>query len=174
VRLSGGERVDDANEDRARAIDCSVSAAEYDESGFRSFFQTLRSKYSNRTSLRWPFNSGVTGRLSQQEIQWRIDELLELKARGSEVAGLIEARLQIWRWGKTQSEAADYLGLCDRSIRALDEMAVTALGCRLYPQTYNLTPLSRKRKWRPGIAERILGRKLSSKLTPEKSGSSVG
>jgi hypothetical protein len=135
-----------------------------DDQGFGSHFRMLSRKYLHKRGMRWPKNSGATTRLSKQEIQWAIDEYHAL-GKKHEIARLMAERMIIWAHrGKTQEEAAEFLGLSMREIKELDAL-ITAERGPMSKTKYNPTPLERKRKWRPGVASAILRRKLSTKVS---------
>jgi hypothetical protein len=145
--------------------------------GMRSQFRTLINHYGiGMPGLSFPYNSGVTARLSRQEIKWYIGDFRMLSARGMEYAELMADRLALWNNGLTQPQAAEFMGLNDRRIRELDDDVTRICGPMSRPRTpvtQVLYPpeqlLVRKRKYKPGVAEAIIRRKLSTK--PTRSGS---
>jgi hypothetical protein len=156
---------EEAARGRIEAIDQGVGVDEYCGSGFRSAHYTLVARYSYAIGLRFPRNSGVTGRLSKQEVQWLIGGLRMQAAMGNEMAGVVAERLAIWQKGKTQEEAREYMHVSVREIKELDRVASQTLGCRMYPMPYNPEPLTnRKRRYRSKVVSAILRRMFSTKL----------
>jgi hypothetical protein len=163
AHFSGEKIISLGTSDEGTAIEADWSPADHDSQGFRSSFLTVINRYRNKRGVRWPYNSGVTVRLSKQEIQWAIDEYHAL-GKKHEIARLMAERMIIWAHrGKTQEEAAEFLGLSIREIKELDALITTERG-PMSRMSYNPVPLERKRKWRPGVASAILRRKLSTKL----------
>jgi hypothetical protein len=172
----------DAAAENGVGLEAGFNRADYDVQaadgavGMRSQFRTLINHYGiGMKGLRFPYNSGATARLSRQEIKHYIGEFRMLSARGMEYAALMADRLALWNNDLTQPEAAEFLGLSDLRIRELDADVIHVCGPMshrsrlsrvLYPAEQLLV---RKKKYRPGVAEGIMRRKLSTKPTRSRS-----